>query len=508
MSPTKKVIVIGAGIGGLTTAALLAQAGLDVTVFEANTYPGGSAGTFTHQGYRFDAGATVAGGFQPNGPHTILGEQLKITWPVRPADRAWVVHLPGRQVTFDRSSADLMDQFPHSQPFWREQQAVADLTWSMAAQGMPWPPHSRSELGQLTRTGMAHLPGALRLLPLAFATTRQWLGRHGLANDPEFVRLLDAQLLISAQATSREANALYGATALDLVRQGVYHVQGGMGTLAQVLVDKLQEFGGQIVYRRQVRAIETKHGRVTGVHVQTGKRGKDQTFWPADLVVANLTPATLKRLLGENRSTAGQPAGWGAFVLHLGVKAGHLSPTTADHHQIVTTMDGPLGEGRSIFVSFSPAWDTGRAPAGHRAVTVTTHTAVQPWWDLLTHDPAAYEARKLAYTEQILTAIDAHLPGFRAGVALQMAGTPVTYQYYTGRQRGLVGGFPQTSLFKAKGPRTAFPNLKLVGDSIFPGQSTAGVTLGALRVARDILNRDNLPLVRRGPWQSQSEVLP
>jgi phytoene dehydrogenase-like protein len=51
----------------------------------------------------------------------------------------------------------------------------------------------------------------------------------------------------------------------------------------------------------------------------------------------------------------------------------------------------------------------------------------------------------------------------------------------------MVGGFPQTSLFKARGPRTGVPNLWLVGDSIFPGQSTAGVTLGAMRVAAEVL---------------------
>jgi phytoene dehydrogenase-like protein len=66
--PARRAIIIGAGIGGLTAAASLAKAGLDVTVLEAHIYPGGCAGTFYHQGYRFDAGATLAGGFYPGGP--------------------------------------------------------------------------------------------------------------------------------------------------------------------------------------------------------------------------------------------------------------------------------------------------------------------------------------------------------------------------------------------------------------------------------------------------------
>ena len=63
----KRILVIGAGFGGLTATAELSQCGHDVTVVEAHVYPGGSAGTFYHQGYRFDASATLAGGFAPGG---------------------------------------------------------------------------------------------------------------------------------------------------------------------------------------------------------------------------------------------------------------------------------------------------------------------------------------------------------------------------------------------------------------------------------------------------------
>ena len=50
----------------------------------------------------------------------------------------------------------------------------------------------------------------------------------------------------------------------------------------------------------------------------------------------------------------------------------------------------------------------------------------------------------------------------------------------------MVGCYAQTSRFAARGPKTGIDNLWLVGDSIFPGQSTAGVTLGAMRVAAEV----------------------
>src|SRR5688500_1341811 len=83
-----KCIVIGAGVAGLTTAALLAKAGFQVTVLEAHVDPGGSAATFFHRGYRFDAGATLVGGFQPGGPHDLAARRLGITWPVQQTEPA------------------------------------------------------------------------------------------------------------------------------------------------------------------------------------------------------------------------------------------------------------------------------------------------------------------------------------------------------------------------------------------------------------------------------------
>ena len=88
MRAAPHTVVVGAGVGGLTTAALLLKAGQRVTVLEAETYAGGCAGTFYHKGYRFDAGATLAGGFAPWGPHARVAEALGLEWPVEAVDPA------------------------------------------------------------------------------------------------------------------------------------------------------------------------------------------------------------------------------------------------------------------------------------------------------------------------------------------------------------------------------------------------------------------------------------
>ena len=489
---TPHIVVIGAGVGGLTTAGLLAKAGYKVTVVEANTYPGGSAGTFFHKGYRFDAGATVAGGFQPNGPHALSGEMLGIDWHVHQHDPAWVVHLPDRSLKLCMDNADVINTFPKSEKFWQEQHKIASIAWKMSAQGLPFPPTDINELFQLAKVGLVNLPSDLQIIPYAFSTVYQWLSRSGLADDKAFVRFMDGQLLISAQTTSQHVNALYGATALDLSQQGVFHVEGGIGGLSEQLASKFKELGGEILFRHTVSRIAIEKGQATGIYVRKGKRDPKERFIAADFVIANTTPWSLDNLLGDDspkrlqREAKQRDFTQGAFVLHIGVKNDLLPRDVDDHHQVIVDMDSPLGEGNSVFVSMSPEWDKTRAPEGYRAVTVSTHTSVQQWWDLLRDDHAAYEERKQAYAERLINTIDTAIPGFKAGAELVLPGTPVTYQFYTQRHRGMVGGFPQTSLFKARGPKTDIPNVRLVGDSIFPGQSTAGVTLGAIRVANQV----------------------
>jgi phytoene dehydrogenase-like protein len=268
----------------------------------------------------------------------------------------------------------------------------------------------------------------------------------------------------------------------------VFHVRGGIGGIAETLVEKIDALGGRVLYRQHVERIIVRDGRA--IRVQTRHNRREEQF-PCDIVLANLVPWSLDDLLGDDsppklrRETQTRRFGWGAFALNLGLRADTLPPNLPDHHQIIASMQGALGETRSVFISLSPLWDETRAPAGQRAATVTTHTDVQQWWDL--PDEAAYEAKKAEYTDAILTNIERAIPGFRAAVTLTMPGTPVTYQFYTGRHKGMVGGFPQTSLFKARNPATGVANVRLIGDSIFPGQSTAGVTLGAMRVAADVL---------------------
>ena len=485
-----RVAVVGAGVGGLTAAAVLARSGLDVAVLEAHVLPGGCASTFPYQGYRFDAGATLAAGFGPGGPMEVVAAAAGVAaWPVRPAEHVMDVHLPDGAVVpvvagAGRWAARLEAFGPDARAFFTWQERTADVLWALALGLPPWPVQRPGEaagmLGTLWRWGLAD-PRRLLGPGLLVDAVRPVARR--LSGVPERLRLfVDAQLLIAAQVTSERANALYAAAALDLPRRGVAHVGGGMGALAESLARAAESHGARVRYRAAVRRITPGRG---GRFMLETRRGAVE----ADVVLINLPPPDAARLFDQPRPALGgarRPRdAWGAFVVYAGVDAATTAGEGALHHQVVTGL--PLGEGNSVFASLSPVWDAGRAPAGRRALTLSTHTRPGRWLRWAETDPGRYEREKQLLTERVVAAAERALPGLVGGCRPLLPGTPVTFARFTGRETGWVGGYPQTSLARARGPRVG-RGLWLVGDSVFPGQSTAAVALGGLRVARAVLD--------------------
>ena len=494
-----KVVVIGAGVGGLVAAAALAKAGVDVTVLEAHVYPGGCAGTFFHKGYRFDAGATLAGGFYPGGPMDLVARATGIDdWHAHPAEPAMTVHLSdGSQVTRwgdERRWTEYQQHFGAAgERFFRWQEQRADALWDLALRVPPWPSQNPGELATLLQSGLGWIGKAplARLHPGLLADGFRPVAAH-LHNAPARLKqFVDAQLLIAAQATSEQTYALYGASALDLPRRGVVHLEGGIGSIARTVAETIAKQGGTLRYRQEVKTVRQVADQSQRRWRVTTKRGETME---ADLLIANLPPWNIARLLGDAapsrlRSLPNAPQdGWGAVMVYAGVDSRLIPDDLPLHQQIVA--GEPMGEGNTVFLSFSPEWDQGRAPAGQRVLTMSTHTQLAPWWQLRNSDEAGYEARKQVYLEKMLGVARQAFPWLHEAIRFSMVGTPITFERFTRRHMGWVGGFPQTNLFRAWAPKLQ-PGLWMVGDSIFPGQSTAAVALGGLRVASGVLRELN-----------------
>ncbi|MCW6038723.1 C-3',4' desaturase CrtD [Spirulina subsalsa FACHB-351] len=509
---SQKVVVIGAGIGGLTAGALLAKRGYEVVVVEQAAVPGGCASTFERRGFTFDVGATQVAGLEPGGIHARIFGELGVEPPAaRPCDPACAVFLPGEQdpisVWRDRTRWQVERQrhFPHSEPFWQLMATLFEASWRFQGRDPILPPRNSWDLGQLIG---ALRPDTLITLPFALMTVGDALRLYGLGQDQRLRTFLDLQLKLYSQVNAEETALLYAATALGVSQepQGLYHLEGSMQGLSDRLVQALERHNGQLLLRHTVQQIHTKGGKASAVTLRQGKTGAICSL-EADNIVANVTvhnllqllpdvtpapPSTLWEnplaLLGLNpyrQRVARLPNPSGAFVVYLGVKQAAIPEGCPPHLQFLYDYEGEIGENNSLFVSVSQP-DDGRAPQGCATVIASSFVDTRPWWG---EERAAYQRRKAEYLQDAIARLSQYFHLTPDTIIHQEAATPRTFARYTAREAGFVGGVGQRRF--TFGPfgfatRTPIPHLWLVGDSNHPGEGTAGVSYSALTVVRQI----------------------
>lgn len=482
---TADAVVIGAGFGGLGAGLTLAEQGQRVVVFEALKYPGGCASTFEKGGARYETGATLFSGLDESG---LFGRWRKIhdldvefVFP----DPAVVLRTPDYTLPVCGDRDRFVDQLCAFQDapaagiraFFAEQGRVADALWPVLDDADRILPFGEGGLAW-------HLGRSLSYLPLLRQVGRPALRameRHGVADFRPLRTWVDALCQITVQADAATAEAPFALSTLDYAFRGTGHVHGGIGKLATALGSAIGRAGGEVVLPSRVRGIE-RDGDHWVVHARN-RRVRCRN------VVSNVLPQVLGQLLGDlapdrrlQPVAARVEGGWTACMLYL-----RLAPT-ADlrpepfHLELVADEGSPFVEGNHIFVSVSGS-DEDRAPGGERTATVSTHVAPHR----LQADPGRVTARVQARMDQTLRTLAPEVAG---AVVHRMTASPRTWQRFTGRPGGLVGGVPRTvGLHHYWGlwPRPVLPGLWMVGDSVFPGQSTLATALGGAATARSVL---------------------
>ena len=492
------VVVVGAGIAGLTAAALLAQEGLAVELLEAHQQSGGCAGTFRRGPYTFDVGATQVAGLEPGGSHQRLLAHFALPLPqATPLDPACVVDLADGQPPVriwrdpERWAAERELQFPGSGRFWQLCAVLHQANWAFAGRDPVLPPRSLWDLGQLLP---ALRPANLASGLLAAASVADLLALTGCGDDPRLRRFLDLQLRLYSQEPAERTAALYGATVLAMGQAplGLWHLQGSMQVLSQQLEQALAAGGGQLRLRHRVKALQRNNepGGGAGWRLQgeqLGGAGKGQAFsLSATNVVLAIPVQSLPALLGQQL-----PAGYrsrienlsdpsGALVFYGAIERALLPANCPSHLQLDWADPGTL------FVSVSQEGD-GRAPAGLATVIASVFTPAKSWFGL---EATAYDQAKAEALAAMQRGLESLLGISQEQWRHAELATPRGFERWTGRPFGFVGGLGQhPSRFGPFGlaSRTPLPGLWLCGDSIHPGEGTAAVGLSALMACRQLL---------------------
>jgi phytoene dehydrogenase-like protein len=179
----------------------------------------------------------------------------------------------------------------------------------------------------------------------------------------------------------------------------------------------------------------------------------------------------------------------GAVIVFLGVAEEEVSDHSFTHHQLLYDYRAPLGNGNNMFISVSAPGDTQSAPAGYRAVMISTHCDLQSWQSLTDEEYSHY---KVEYGKRLVDLARRIYPQLATNPIVWEVGTPRTYERFTCRPRGAVGGTKQSlknSNQWSVPHDIGVPGFWLAGDTTWPGLGTVACVLGSRIVAEGVQQR-------------------
>jgi diapolycopene oxygenase len=493
----KRVVVIGAGLGGMSAAIMLARNGFQVTVLEKNAHVGGKLNQLQTKGFSFDLGPSIF-----TLPH--------IFRPVFEGD--------GKRLE-DYIALQRVD------PQWRnffEDGVVLDL-WENREQ-------MRAELAGFGPRVIREYEDFLSYSRQQYEIVERGYLRHGLDTFGQFLRfygLKDARNLdylrsmsgsISKRLSNRYLRDIFeyfikyvGSSALDSpafmnlmpniqMEFGLWYVSGGLYQLAHAFRRRLDECGVTLHLEHEVLRIDQEGGAVTSVLVR-GSDGNTVAL-QADFVVSNMevipamrkllsaTPAVMKKLQRFQPSCSG-------IVLHLGLD--RVYPQLAHHNFFYSSdlhahfrrvfREGKLPDDPTLYVVAPTRTDPSQAPPGCDNIKILPH--IPPLDDSRPTTREDYIALKEICLDKLERM---GLTDLRRHIVVEDFWTPFDIEARYGSNRGSIYGVVcdrrHNFAFKAPKQSAQFRNLFFVGGSVNPGAGMPMVTLSGQHVARMITEQN------------------
>ncbi len=482
---TDHVVVIGAGLAGLSAALHLAGRGRGVTVVERHAWPGGRAGRLDVGGYRIDTGPTVL--TMPDVIDEVfaaVGESHADRLELLPVDPAYRAKFADGSFLDVHSDADRMAA------------SVEAFAGAQQAAGYRRLREWLTRLYQIEFDGFisANFDSPLSLLTpqlarlAAIGGFRSWDRMvKRFITDSRLQRVFTFQALYAGVAP-QDALAAYAVIAYMDTISGVFFPRGGMRALPDALAAAGADAGVQYRYGSTVTELERSGPRITAVRTDQNER------IACDAVILTTELPQTYRLLGRTprriRPLLASPS---AVVLHAGCRSLSTLDSSVGHHTILfggawedtftdIVRDGRLMRDPSLLVTRPTAADTSLAPAGRDLLYLLAPAPN------LARNAVDWAAVRTVYAESILDIVTERLvPGLRDGVEVLDVVTPLDWARQgmaAGTPFALAHTFGQTGPFRPANTVRGIENAVLAGASTVPGVGIP-TTLISGRLAAD-----------------------
>jgi all-trans-retinol 13,14-reductase len=498
-------LVIGSGIGGLTTAALLAGLGWRVAVLEQHYTAGGATHSYERAGYEWDVGVHYLGDM---GARTTVRRMMdfltqgQLDWaPMDPhydrffiGDRVYDA-VAGRAAFRD----NLVAHFPReAQAIDRYLQLLGEVSRGMRtfALDRTLPPWAAAVAGPLLR----------RRLPPSFDRTT-WEVLSELTDDPELIAVLTGQWGDLGLPPKRSSFVIQALVAKHYLHGGFYPV-GGAWRIADTILPRIRATGGEVFTYARVEQVLVQEGRTRGVRMADGTEiaarcvisdaGAINTF-------ARLLPAEVAGQHGYDRLIEGVKPSIGHLGVYIGLQG------TAEEFGLPKTnywiypgndydaaldrfLADPSGPFPTVYISFPSAKDPdfARRHPGKATIEIVApapYETFAPWagrtWGQRGED---YQAMKQRYGERLLEHLYDKVPQVRGRIDYWEVSTPLSMKWFCGWERGELYGLdhdPSRMRQRWLRPRTKVPGLWLTGQDIM-SCGVSGAMMGGLAAATAI----------------------
>ena len=486
MTMQKKVIIIGSGLGGLSTGVILAKNGYEVTVLEQGVQVGGCLQCFTRRGAKFETGMHFIGSAAHGQTLNKLMRYLEIDRKVKLSQLNPlgydVVVLDGKRYEFANDKEafikKMTEYFPdqHSN-LCRYYNLIEDISTASSLHSLKYA-ESDSTL---------NMEYQLRSISEVI---------DEVISDPILAKVLVGNLPLYAAEKDKTPFSTH-AFIMDFYNQSAFRVKGGSDKIASALVDTINRYGGNVQTKRKVTKIICDDTHAVGVEVN----GKDIIY--CDIIISDAHPIRTLELLDTKlirpafrKRINHIPQTVGGFSVYLHFKKNTVPYLNYNYYgyqgdtpwncEKYTEQDWPKG---FLYMHFCPENDQQYASTGV-ILSYMQMKDVEKWkGTTVGRRGKEYEEFKRAKAEKLLDVLEQHFPGIRSQIETYYTSTPLTYLNYTGTEGGSMYG--NTKDINAGNAcrvphRTKVPNLYLTGQNI-NSHGMLGVLVGSIVTCSELL---------------------